>query len=136
MHCLTAFVNRWLKTLNISLASEHKQRLLARTLCDENVQAEMSPFTSSLDGDGQQIREVPFVYVPNIIRKIADIIEHHCIHLCDFALPCIRASEGLTWHGVIPTDEIWLKSVATKKEDVLTIKRGRRQLVSPPRGSD
>ena len=28
---------------------------------------------------------------------------------CDFALPCIRASEGLTWHGVIPTDEIWLK---------------------------
>ena len=28
---------------------------------------------------------------------------------CDFALPCIRASEGLTRHGVIPTDEIWLK---------------------------
>ena len=77
MHCLTPFVNRWLKTLNISLASEHKQRLLACSLCDENVQAEMGPFTSSLDGGGQQIQEVPFVYVPNIIRKIADIIEHH-----------------------------------------------------------
>ena len=48
----------------------------ARSLCDENVQTEMGPFTSSLDGGGQQIQEVPFVYVPNIIRKIADIIEH------------------------------------------------------------
>ena len=46
-------------------------------LCEENVQAEMGPFTSSLDGGGQQIQEVPFVYVPTIIRKIADIIEHH-----------------------------------------------------------
>ena len=29
--------------------------------------------------------------------------------LCYFALSCIRASEGLTWHGVIPTHEISLK---------------------------
>ena len=40
-------------------------------------QAEMGPFTSSLDGGGQQIQEVPFVYVPNIIRKIVDNTEHH-----------------------------------------------------------
>ena len=68
---------RWLKTLNISLASEHKQRALARSIRDENVIAEMGPFTSSLDGGGEQIREVPFVYVPNLIRKVADIIHLH-----------------------------------------------------------
>ena len=33
---------------------------------------EMVPFAFSKDGGGEQIREAPFVYVPNLIRKISD----------------------------------------------------------------
>lgn len=68
---------RWMKTLNVSLASEHKQRALARSIRDQNVVAEMGAFTFSAEGGGEEIREVPFVYVPNLIAKVADLVTLH-----------------------------------------------------------
>ena len=66
---------RWLKTLNISLASEAKQRTLAKTLVDEdNLIVEEGAFTFS---KGLEIRSVPFTYVPSIIAKVADFIAAH-----------------------------------------------------------
>lgn len=44
----------------------------------DNLVAEVGAFTfSSKDGGGDEIREVPFVYVPNLIRKVSDVIEEH-----------------------------------------------------------
>lgn len=38
---------------------------------------ENAPFTCSADGGGEEIREVPFAYTPNIIRKAADMVIQH-----------------------------------------------------------
>ena len=65
---------RWLKTLSISVGSEVKQQALAK---EDNMAAELGAFTFPRDGGGEDIREAPFVYVPNIIRKAADLVEQH-----------------------------------------------------------
>ncbi len=64
---------RWLKSLHITLASEGKQRTLASGIVGDNFRAEMGPFTIH-HKDGDEIHEVPFVYVPNLIAKVADMI--------------------------------------------------------------
>ena len=71
LHC------RWLKTLNITLASENKQRVLAKTITGDNVVAELGAFSFHLPGGGEEIRQVPFVYVRNLIAKVADMISSY-----------------------------------------------------------
>ena len=68
---------RWLKSLHISVGSELKQRKLSTELLGDNVRAELGAFTVKADGGGECIKQVPFVYVPNIIRKAPDVIEAH-----------------------------------------------------------
>ena len=43
----------------------------------DNLVAEVGAFTFSIKDGGDEIREVPFIYVPNLIRKVADVIEQH-----------------------------------------------------------
>ena len=43
----------------------------------DNIVAEIGAFTFNLKDGGEEIREAPFVYVPNLIRKVADVIEQH-----------------------------------------------------------
>ena len=69
--------NRWLNEFQISLASEQSQRQLAKEVIGDNLQAERAPFSFSKDGGGEEIREVPFVFVPNLIRKVADVVAHN-----------------------------------------------------------
>ena len=69
--------NRWLKEFQISLASERKQRHLAQEIIGDNLHAENAPFSFSKDGGGEEIREVPFVFVPNLVRKVADVVAHN-----------------------------------------------------------
>ena len=69
--------NRWLKEFQISLASERSQRQLAREIIGDNLQAEKAPFSFTKDGGGEEIREIPFVFVPNLIRKVADVVAHN-----------------------------------------------------------
>ena len=57
----------------MSIASEHSQRKLAHTIV---VVAEKGAFSVSTD-HGEEIREVPFVYYPNLIAKIADLVGQH-----------------------------------------------------------
>lgn len=66
-----------MKEFRIEIASERKQRKLAKEIIGENVKAERAPFTFSKDGGGEEIREVPFVYVPNLIQKVADLVAHN-----------------------------------------------------------
>lgn len=59
------------------MGSEVKQRALAKDLIGDNIQAELGAFTFRLDGGGEEIRETPFVYIPNLIRRATDLIEEH-----------------------------------------------------------
>ena len=66
-----------MKSLNIAVGSEVKQRRLAKDIIGDNVVAELGAFTFQEKGGGEFIKEVPFVYVPNLIRKSVDLIETH-----------------------------------------------------------
>ncbi len=44
---------------------------------DIDMVAEMVPFRRDGGWGGEEIREVPYVHVPNLIRKAADVIEEH-----------------------------------------------------------
>ena len=106
---------RWLKTLHISVGSEVKQRALAKDILGDNLVAEMGAFTFRRDGGGEDIKEAPFVYVPNLIKRAVDLIEEHkryndsSAYHYTLLILSTRAPEGLTWHQVIPRNEIWLK---------------------------
>ena len=65
---------RWFKSFNVSIASERQQRQLASEKTGDNLVAEKGAFTFTT-GKGQEIREVPFVYSPNLMRVIADLVE-------------------------------------------------------------
>lgn len=42
---------------------------------NHNLVAELGAFTFCRDGGGEEIQEVPFAYVPNLIKKATDLIE-------------------------------------------------------------
>ena len=59
------------------MGSELKQRALAKEIVGDNVAAELGAFTFRRDGGGEEIRETPSVYTPNLIRRVADLVEQH-----------------------------------------------------------
>ena len=62
----------------MSIASEAKQRVMAREIVGDNLAAERGAFTFSLGkGGGEVVKEAPFVYCPNLIAKVADCVEHN-----------------------------------------------------------
>ena len=68
-----------MKGLNVTFASEKQQRILADGIIGDNISAEKGAFTFTVD-TVQDIREVPFVYCPNLIAKVAkvaDTVNHH-----------------------------------------------------------
>jgi hypothetical protein len=56
--------------LNIALASEGKQRALAKDLIGDNLVATEGASTAKWDGGGEEIIKVPFAYVHNLIGKV------------------------------------------------------------------
>ena len=76
--CIYLYHNfRWLKTFRVHLASEKEQRSLAQDIIGDNMEAEKGAFLFSSEGGEEVIREVPFAYVPNIVRKVADLLTHN-----------------------------------------------------------
>ena len=64
---------RWLKGLNVSMASEGKQRVMAMEIVGDNLAAERGAFTFSQGkGGGEVVKEAPFVYCPNLIARVAE----------------------------------------------------------------
>lgn len=51
--------------------------MLAHEVIGENLAAERGAFLFSNEDGSEEIREVPFVYVPNLVRKVADLLEHN-----------------------------------------------------------
>lgn len=67
---------RWFKTFHVSIASEKRQRKVAKELVGDNLVAERGAFIFEEQGK-EVVREVPFVYRPNLIAAIAEIVDKH-----------------------------------------------------------
>ena len=87
-YTLYCIIYSWLKEFKIELASERKQRKMAKEIIGDNLQAEKAPFTFSKDGGGEEIREVPFVFVPNLIQKVADLVAHNERYIHNTRIKC------------------------------------------------
>ena len=59
---------------HISLASERKQRSLAKETVGDNIAV---PFTFPAEGRGAEVHAAPFVYVPNLIARVSDTLNQH-----------------------------------------------------------
>lgn len=57
--------------------SEKEMRKLASSIIDDTMVAERGAFSFPSEEGGEEFREVPFVYFPNLIAKVADIISQH-----------------------------------------------------------
>ena len=62
--------------MNISIASEAKQRQMASAIIGSEIVAERGAFTVTVD-KVEEIREVPFVYFHNFIARVSDVIQQH-----------------------------------------------------------
>ena len=70
------FLFRWLKIFKVSLASENKQRNLAKEIVGELYVSENAPFSFSVEGR-QEIKVAPYVYVSNLVAAVSDHLLHH-----------------------------------------------------------
>ena len=48
-----------------------------KQIVGDNVAAERGAFSFPLEKGGEVIKNVPFVYIPNLIQKIADVVFEH-----------------------------------------------------------
>ena len=48
-----------------------------KKIVGDNITAEKGAFTFSMDKRGKEIKEVPFVYQPNLIATVSDYVEKH-----------------------------------------------------------
>ncbi|XP_070548866.1 uncharacterized protein [Ptychodera flava] len=91
---------KWLRNWNVSLNSESKDREKAKGMTLPLV-AEQLPFTFTVKGpDGKlatEVRLAPCVCLEDISSTVLQ------------RLDLLEREGKLTWHGVIPSDEIWLK---------------------------
>ena len=67
----------WLKIFNVSLASERRQRILANESVGENLTSKMVSFVFHAERGGEVFHEAPFVFVRNLIAKVADKLTQH-----------------------------------------------------------
>lgn len=53
------------------------QRKLVKEIVGDDVVAERGAFSFPGNKGGEIIKDVPFVYIPNLIKKIADVTFQH-----------------------------------------------------------
>ncbi|XP_070532890.1 uncharacterized protein [Ptychodera flava] len=93
-------LRRWLRNWNVSLDSESKDREKAKGMTSPLV-AEQLPFTFTVKGpDGKLATEVRLASCVCLEDISSTVLQR---------LDLLEREGKLTWHGVIPSDEIWLK---------------------------
>ena len=65
-----------MKSWGIQLASEKQLRRVSKDLLGDNLEAEEAPFSFPTSG-GVDIRPAPLVYVPDLVGKIVQMLEHN-----------------------------------------------------------
>ena len=59
------------------MASEAKQRVMAKKIVGDKIVAGKGAFTFPMDKGGEEIKEVPFVYRYDLIATVTDTVEKH-----------------------------------------------------------
>ena len=61
----------------VAVDSEKKMRKEAKLLIDNNLKAELAPFSFKHRDGGEFIQEAPMVYIPNLWMKIKDQMDQN-----------------------------------------------------------
>jgi hypothetical protein len=67
--------HRWLKEWGVSLSSEKRQRVVAKRIIGDNLEAEAVPFSFPLKKGGEEIRAAALCFVPELLDKVVDLLE-------------------------------------------------------------
>ena len=67
----------WLKASNVSLACEERIHHVSKRIMGDNIQGEMAPFSFTLISDEEQLRTSPFVFIPNLIQKVTQLLDEN-----------------------------------------------------------
>lgn len=61
------------------MESEAKERSLRNEIVGPNIEAEAVPFTFLLDGGkgGEEVRQAPMAYVPNLVAKVVQLLDQN-----------------------------------------------------------
>ena len=115
---------RWLKARGVSLPSEKRQRALSHEILGENLQSEAAPFSFPLKHGGEDLRPAPLVFVPDLPAMVFQHLEqndrytHANVYMYKYTVRKVHvyiymyitcSVKRLTWHGIIPDDEVWVK---------------------------
>lgn len=68
---------RWMAAWNIYVASETKERALAKELVGPNLAAEAMPFTFPLEGGTEEVKKAPMAFVPDMISKVIQLLDQN-----------------------------------------------------------
>ena len=60
-------------SMEVSFASEAKERALASVLVGPNLDAEAVPFTFPNPRGGEQFRKAPMAFVPDLVEKVSQL---------------------------------------------------------------
>ena len=70
-------IYRWMKSWKVEIGSEPKMRKEATALLGNDLIAESVPFSFPQKDGGEEIKPAALVYVPNLWRKIEDLLEQN-----------------------------------------------------------
>ena len=62
----------------VGIASERKMRVEAAQLVGDNLSAELTPFSFPHKDGGEEIKNAPFAHIPNLWRKVKDLLDQSC----------------------------------------------------------
>ena len=74
---ITNTIHRWLAQSGVHLASEKRQRLVAKEVVGDNLEAEMAPFCYSQPCSEDVIRVAAYAYAPNLIQKVTELLDEN-----------------------------------------------------------
>ena len=73
-HLTLIFINIWLSEQGIKKASE-KMRLLSKEIISVEILADISPFTRSLKGGGEEVKANAIVWISCLSDKITELLD-------------------------------------------------------------
>ena len=66
---------RWLKKWGVTMSSEKQQREMAQQWSPDSIEAEYVPFSFPLSNGGEEMRTVPFVYIPDLWTRFIQLLD-------------------------------------------------------------
>ena len=98
------------------MAGEGRERTIAKEMIGDKVQGEMVPFSfPGANRTGEEIRSAALVYIESLQEHILQLLDENnslvivqTLCTCVYVFRANRVSR-LTWHGMLPEEEIWVK---------------------------